>query len=247
MNRYSSYGQNNYHSLQAKLDQRMWRNLSGMVAYTFSRAIGTIGAGNGNDADNSFYSNPFNRNADRSVTSANVPQRLVLSAVYETRWEGSRSLVRELVRGWQVAGVYSAQSGFPYSPRLTADVANIGGRTQQRADYLGGGDPNLPESQRTPGRFFRTELFKVPASFTFGNAGRNTLIGDGTSNVDMSVSRIFKIGERQRIEFRSEFYNLTNHPTFAFPEFRIDSPAVGRVTRQANFGRQIQFALKYSF
>ncbi|PYV12433.1 MAG: hypothetical protein DMG07_17135 [Acidobacteria bacterium] len=247
MNRYSSYGQNNYHSLQVKLDQRLWKELSGLVAYTWARAIGTIGAGNGNDSDNSFYSNPFNRRADRSVTSANVPQRLVVSAVYETQWAGSAGLAQRLVRGWEVAGVYTAQSGFPYSARLRADVANIGGRSQQRANYLGGGDPNLPESQRTPDRYFRTELFAVPQSFTFGNAGRNTLIGDGISNIDMTVARVFRIREKQRIEFRSEFYNLTNHATFAFPDFLIDSPTVGKVTRQANFGRQIQFGLKYSF
>ena len=78
MNRYSSYGQNNYHSLQLKLDQRLWKSLSGLVAYTWAKGIGTLGAGNGNDSESSFYSNPFDRQADRSVTSANVPQRFVL-------------------------------------------------------------------------------------------------------------------------------------------------------------------------
>jgi hypothetical protein len=206
-----------------------------------------VGSDNGNTSDSSFHGNPFNRSLDRSVSSANVPQRLVLSAVYELRLGVNSLLGRALLRGWQFAGIYTAQSGFPYSPDLSADVANIGSRAEQRALYRGGGDPNLPSGQRTTAHYFRTELFTSPPAYTFGNAGKNILTSDGFSNVDLTVSRIFRFREQQSLEFRAESFNLANHPTFGMPNFYIDLPTAGTVTSQANFGRQLQFALKFGF
>ncbi|MFN0168046.1 MAG: hypothetical protein ACKV22_16600 [Bryobacteraceae bacterium] len=246
---YSSYGRNHYHSLQFQLKQNLARGFSGLLGYTWGKSTGVLNAGNGNASlPNAFYQNQYDRQADYSVTSAHVPHRVVFSGVYQVALPAESLFPRALIRDWQIAGVYTIQSGFPFSPLLAADIANIGSdRNNPRADYLGGGSPNLSRDRRNTSRFFRTDLFANPAQFTFGNAGRNILTGDTTQNVDLVISRFFPIREDHRIEFRAEAYNLANRVTLAFPNFRLGSPGFGSVTAQQNFGRQIQLALKYSF
>jgi hypothetical protein len=94
--------------------------------------------------------------------------------------------------------------------------------------------------------------WQINAPGTFGNAGRNILRGDGLKNFDLGVYRTFSITERQSIQFRSEVFNLANHPNFFFPNASAASSAFGTINRsafQSQIGaqRQIQFALKYIF
>ena len=90
-----------------------------------------------------------------------------------------------------------------------------------------------------------------------GTGGRNILIGPGTSNLDFSVFKnipIKKISESFNVQFRSEFFNILNHPNFAVPVTPdhtdiFDSNgnslgAAGKLTSTSTTGREIQFALK---
>jgi hypothetical protein len=106
------------------------------------------------------------------------------------------------------------------------------------------------------------ELWFDPCAFipqplgTFGNLGRNTLIGPGRSTVDFLVNKHFRIREGQDLEFRSEFFNLFNHVNLADPDAttrrifdtngRLVGPA-GKITQTTTPSRQIQFGLKYVF
>ena len=79
------------------------------------------------------------------------------------------------------------------------------------------GNPNLPKSERTEGRWFDTSAFSQPAQWTIGNAGRGLIWGPGQRNIDMTLSKYFSITERVRMQFRAEAYNLTNTKYFANP------------------------------
>ncbi|HJY06164.1 MAG TPA: hypothetical protein VJ323_07590, partial [Bryobacteraceae bacterium] len=96
---------------------------------------------------------------------------------------------------------------------------------------------------------FDTNAFPFPAPYTFGNAGRNVLIGPGVNVLDGSVRKEFAVTETQQVEFRAEFFNMINHPNFAQPDTFIDDGpgAAGTITSLAIPMRQIQFALKYRF
>jgi hypothetical protein len=91
-----------------------------------------------------------------------------------------------------------------------------------------------------------------PAAFvpnplgTYGNAGYNSLIGPGFVDLDANLTRLFRIGERQRFELRFESFNLLNHTNFGKPVNNISSPAFGKI-QSAGDPRLLQFALKYSF
>ena len=87
--------------------------------------------------------------------------------------------------------------------------------------------------------------YSQPAAGTFGNCGNGTLYGPGMRNLDLGLSKNFLITERYRLEFRSEFINLTNTPVFNFENGSIGSN-LGRITSTQG-ARQIQFALKFLF
>jgi hypothetical protein len=95
------------------------------------------------------------------------------------------------------------------------------------------------------------------AAFTaiqgFGNLGRNVLIGPAFNNVDFSVMKTTSLGERWRVQFRAEIFDLFNHANFGRPGTTVGTPAFGRITStrfptgESGSSRQIQFALKLMY
>ena len=88
----------------------------------------------------------------------------------------------------------------------------------------------------------------------YGNTPRNCIIGPPQKNVDFTLSKMFKLGERQSLRFRTDFFNLFNHPSFAVPAATSVSPIVGTtgggsapITSTVGTPRLIQFSLKYTF
>ena len=99
-----------------------------------------------------------------------------------------------------------------------------------------------------PGQFFYDpSAWKPVTDVRFGNSGRNSIRGPGIFNTDLSLSRIFPIKERFRLEFRFEMFNATNTPVWAIPVSSLEAPNFGAVTHTANVPRQLQFGLKLYF
>ena len=133
-------------------------------------------------------------------------------------------------------------SGAPFSISGGGDIANVGGGSQ-RAQIVG--DPN---SGFTQSRFewFNTAAFAVPANYTFGNAGRNNMVGPGQTNIDFTTFKDFALTERMKLQFRGEFFNVANHPRFGLPDSNVQDGAFG-VINSAGSPRDIQLALKLLF
>jgi hypothetical protein len=143
------------------------------------------------------------------------------------------------------------RSGRPFTPTISADIANTG-VANQRPNRIGSGKLDNP----TPEKWFDTSAFARPAQFTYGNSGANILREDRYKSLDFSLFKQFRITEGSRLQFRAEVFNLTNTPSFAIPgntpssvtSFApIDTLSAGRVTSTFSTPRQIQFALKYNF
>ncbi len=96
-------------------------------------------------------------------------------------------------------------------------------------------------------RWFDVDAFALPELFTFGNSGRNILTGPGFVNMDLGIYKNFYFGERAQLQFRTEFFNLTNTPHFGLPNRAIDLPQAGTITTLVAPPRQIQFGLKLLF
>ncbi len=165
---------------------------------------------------------------------------------------GAQGFASRLIGGWQVNGIFSLQSGYPFTPMLLNDQSNtgtslLGIAAGDRPNLVG--DPTIDSPD--PSGWFNTDAFAVPAFGSFGNAGRNILTGPGFRNVDFSLLKSTALGETLNLQFRAEFFNLFNRPNFDLPDPFVGSANFGRIfsARSGLSGdaRQIQFALKLIF
>ena len=234
-----------YNALQVTAERRA-HGLGFLASYTFSHALDE-GSG-----ENSAVSNPYNLRYDYGNADYNVPNRFVASANYQLPFKGS-GLLGPLERGWQLNAIAQFYDGTPFSVGTT-DAFGDGQST--RAILLPGfGNGSLPKNQRTPGKWFNTAAFAVPAatSFTYGNSGRNSLEGPGTKYVDFSIFKDTHLTESKVLQLRAEAFNLGNTPQFNNPNATAGTAAIGSISGAGSdltfqrTARQIQFAAKITF
>jgi hypothetical protein len=79
-----------------------------------------------------------------------------------------------------------------------------------------------------------------------GNSGRNVITAPGVFNIDATLGKSFRFGENRALQFRTEFFNLTNEVNLAAPTYLIGNPNIGRILGSAA-ARQIQFGLRLEF
>src|SRR5262245_2471709 len=251
-----------YNSLQTRLEKRFSKGLTGLVSYTWGKAltgapdhISTSGGGAGFDTGT--FKEPQDSNnlsADRGLAEFDVKHRFVASYIWElpfgkgrrfgSGWNGA---VDGLLGGWQVTGIHALQSGLGLTANLGgATVLNIGGERRARPNLVG--NPVLPESQRTVQRWFNTDAFAAfnPAPQAFGTAGIGIMRGPGVVNFDFTLAKNFNLTERRYFQFRTEIFNAFNHANFGPPNIARDSSGFGQILTAAN-ARIVQFGLKFYF
>jgi len=145
--------------------------------------------------------------------------------------------------GWQIQGITTFQSGFPLGVYVSGDIANVG--TGAQRPNLNGNPNNGPKTLQ---EFFNTAVFSPPAPGTFGNAGRNIVIGPGISEWDFSVFKSFQlpINEASKLEFRAEAFNIFNHANFTGVGSTFGTSTFGVITGAAE-PRDVQLGLKLIF
>lgn len=236
----------NYDSLQARVERRFSKGLFFLGAYTWSRSSDTA-SNNPDTAANSHAP----ESAEYGLSDFDQRQRFVFSSSYvlpfgsNQRWSSSSKAVNEIVGGWQFNSIVTFASGNPFTIATGTDRSNTG-VTYQRANYTGKGSGNLPSSQRSVTRWFDTSAFTLAPIGTFGNVGRNTVIGPGTSNFDLSLLKIIDVTERTKVEFRTEFFNAFNKAQFNLPVSDPANLAFGQIL-SVRPAREIQFGLKLTY
>lgn len=259
-----------YNALQVQLRHNVGR-LNYEVNYTWSHEIDNL--------VNVFsgWSNPFDPNQDRGSGDWDVRQNLTGSVVYNfADWKGSNGFGKALLNGWQVSTILQTRSGLPVNVQLISGFFGL----PMRPNYVAGqqltGDADWPN-----GNYNRNAFAVLPGyngewgtPENIGDVGRNALRGPGFFQWDFSAMKNFAIKENVKLQFRTDLFNILNHPNFANPDGGIctavtpatpTSPALctpnvdnfGRSSQTIadNMGtqigtgtaRQIQFALKLIF
>lgn len=237
-----------YHSAQFRAEQRFSRGLTFLASYTVGKSLddssAQFGAAGGTNRPQDFR----NLRAEKGLSNFDVRQRFTISYLYELPIGRGKKflpalspLPAKLIGGWQVGGITVFQSGQPLTPNLSIDNS-LTGALNDRPNFVG--DPQ--RGRRVPDQFFDPTAFVTAPQGTFGNAGRNILIGPGFNNFDFTASKTFAITESQRVLFRAEFFNLFNHPNFDLPNRLTNTTSFGKIFT-ARTPRQIQFALKYIY
>jgi len=242
----TSVGRGNYNALQVSSEGRTSWGLTHKLAYTYSKDINY-----GCDTYSNFcdVQNPYNITNDKGVAGYDETHIFSTSIVYEVpfgkgqKWSAGNGFLDNLIGGWQVNGILALSSGTPYdvqAPYQISNTNNISGA--ERADVVGN-----PYANTTPLNPINVAAFALPAPYTFGDMGRNSLRSDWHRNLDLSVFRSFPIHEAIKLQFRIEAFNLFNTPVFAQPDNNITDPNFGQVSSTANTERQLQAALKLYF
>jgi hypothetical protein len=235
----------NFNSLQLRLERRFSDGLTLLGAYTWSKSIddhsGQRGSGDRNVPLNH---HDFNTSM-RGLSNFDARHRLVLSYIYELPFGNGSGFGNWLINGWQLSGITTFQSGRPLTPNISSDLSRTGNTGGDRPILVG--NPVLPRGERTPDRWFNTDAFELPAGGTFGNSGRSIVTGPGINNWDFSLIKNNRFGDNRNLQFRTEIFNLANHPQFAMPNRSANSQQFGKIFETSQFSRQIQFALKILF
>jgi len=253
-----------YHGFQSSVKGNLRGGLQIVGSYAWSKSQDTASS-TGSTAANSGYVGasaavtPLMPALNWGLSEFDLRHNLTFSAVWEVpvgkEWKGVR---KKVLSGWQLGSIYRANTGNPFSVALAADRA--GSRTDTTNAALGQ-RPNLvlsPECKTltnpgNPNGYLKTQCFTFPAQYYLGNLGRNTLTKPGLSNLDFSVFKNFKAGERLNGQFRAELFNSLNHANFAAPanvvfdrQGRVPGNA-GLITSTATDARRIQFGMKLNF
>jgi hypothetical protein len=256
-NTVASVANSNYNGLQTTLTRQFSHGMGFQVNYTWAHAI--------DDASDPFRpqlgefvfpADTFDLKAEKGSSSFDVRNRLVFNYTAELpfgrgRDRLNRGILGRVLEGWSWSGIGTFQSGFPFDVFAPGDDSN-GTGALQRADY----DPNgtrvpitMPLTQTGP----NPGLFSFPAFGGPGNLGRNHFVGPAYKNFDMVIAKNTKLSERFLLEFRSEYYNVFNHPNFQPPDNLISDASFGQSTAEVgrNDGttgaRQLQFGMKLHF
>ncbi|HEX4595576.1 MAG TPA: TonB-dependent receptor, partial [Bryobacteraceae bacterium] len=254
-----------YHSLVTNLEKRFSRGFFFSAGYSWSKSI-DLGSNtfSDNEATNTSGSPyAFQPRLQRGVSDFDVTHNFVLNYSYAIPTSSSfTGLRRAALGGWELGGIFTARSGAPFSVTVQTDRARTGdSRTRstsggQRPDYSAapGCNPNAI-NPGNPNNYINIQCFAYPALGTLGNLGRNTLRGPGMQEDDFSLFKNwFLFGERVKLQFRAEAFNLLNKANFQGPKVKVFDgagnpiPNAGLLTSPTQTSeREIQFGLKLNW
>ncbi len=257
---------NKYHAFNARLEKRFSQGFNFLLNYTISKNLETNGSGDSSYSQNGSTSLPlyaFDRRRDNGPAPLDIARRFVTSYAYELpwgpgkRWLDAGGALGKIAGGWQINGITTLRGGFPTDIRTarvpqTFATFNVPDRLPGVSMYA----PNKGVDQ-----WFNPAAFRVPGTVPsntgaaiqlFGDSARHVARGPGSVNLDFSLFKNTRINERAAVQFRAEFFNLTNTPTFFLeaanrPSLSVGSDNFGKLNNSTAVGRQIQFGLKFMF
>jgi hypothetical protein len=235
-----SSGNSSYNALWVTAEKRLSRGLQFNASYTWSKSIDY----NSLSSQNTIVQNSYDLRNSRGLSDFDARHRFVISTIYALPFHGER-----LVDGWQLGGIVQAQSGNPVN--IITSISTFNGVANTLRPDVTGPITYL----NSPDRWFDTSVFVNPTSPVthFGSLGRNVVIGPTFNNTDFSVIKNTKLTEKTTIQFRTEVFDIFNHPNFGQPNRTVGSSTFGKITTtrfatgDSGSSRQIQFALKLLF
>jgi hypothetical protein len=253
-------GESSYNALETEVSHRFSQGLQFRANYTWSKNLDMNSALTGAQASNQpqmiLDRNDLRR--DWGPSALNATNQLSISARYELpfgpgkHWLQSVSgFGNKLISGWQLNGISTFLSGFPFTPLVGSSRSGDGDtripdRPNANSSFSG------PVILGKPTEWFNPNAFSLPAFGTFGNVGRGSLSGPGLADVDLSLFKETVVSDKLTTQFLVEVFNAFNRVNFGPPNTTVFSSGVpsvtaGAITTLATNPRQIQFGLKLIF
>jgi len=239
----------NYNSLQLHAEKRFHQGLYLLSNFTWARSldVGTFGPGDGNGNQFCFHCNygPSGTVRPWSWTSA---------ATWELPFGHGRAFANSLSRGadavvggWSLSGLFNFEGGQYFTPYNLSSPGILNSPIYDRPDLIG--DPNVAHPNRN--EWYNPAAYGKPAQYTFGNAGRNSLLGPGYGEVDLSLTKTFAITEGVHLALKWDAFNALNHVNLATPTCSgaafVDYVNAGKICSIVDFRRRMQIGAHLTF
>jgi hypothetical protein len=212
---------------------------------------------------------PFNFNKTYGLSKYDARQRFVFNFVWDLPVPKYSGFKGKLLDGWEISGIETLQSGFPIritsqadnelldstfnfeapgEPNIAAPFKTVNPRGTVCQSGTGPLAPGAPPCVPVSGHVFDPNLFSnsTVALGTIGSAPRSICCGPGINNTDISINKSTQLGERLRMEFRGDIFNVWNHAQFTSVDGNIGDATFGQPLRVRD-PRLVQFALKFHF
>jgi len=246
----------NYHALQVQYRRPLSKRVQALVSYSLSHSL--------DNASNDFLAGLSNTviSAANDYASSDFDVRHSFSGA--VTWElpspAHIAVLSQITKNWSLATMVVARSGFPMNARVYLGASSLANQFT-RPDLVAG-QPIWISNPETPGgRALNPDAFAVPTSDRQGSEGRNDVAGFGFTQADLSLDRLFALGDRLRLQFRADAFNALNHPNFTNPPGYIQFGALQLQSRrmlnrglgglnplfQGGGPRSLQLSLKLTF
>ena len=231
----------NYHAMSISVNQRLWRGVQFSASYTWSHALDVSSDSNNGGAP----MNPYNWLGDYGNSNWDLRQRFVVRYLWEIPFfKSAKPLVRNLLGNWQINGISTMQSGFPFNVTVGTDTANTSGGGSYRPNLVHAPSADCGRSTLS-GCIDATAFALVPTGvYAYGTAGRNLITGPHLFTTDLSLFKNFRIAERVRFELRLEAFNVTNSPEFSNPSATFGTATFGTITSTSIENRDVQIGAR---
>ncbi|RSL18170.1 carboxypeptidase family protein [Edaphobacter aggregans] len=248
-------GTTNYNAIQAKVEQRLSHGISFLFAYTHSKLIDDASSVfsttvlSSPNSSSLIAADTFRPYLERDSSNGDIPNVLSFSGIYDLPAGrghnfASTGVANALLGGWTLNTIISLQSGMPVTVTQATNNNAFAGFALQRPNIIA--QTSLPASQRTPAHFFNTSAFVTAPQFVIGNASRNPVRGPAYRDLDIALVKHTNLFAETSMEFRCEFFNITNTPAFAQPNGSFGAAAFGSITSTTTDPRVIQLAIRLS-
>jgi hypothetical protein len=251
-----------YHGLQLQFQQRLARGLQALASYTWSKSLDI----SSNSLGGTFNVRGIDPRLDRGPSDFDVRHAFSAALTYNLPTPPIGSFAKALLGGWSIDAIVTARSAFPVNVVVGGSEIGVEILGSFRPDLIPGAPFYIKDPNAGGGRRINREAFAEPPDSTIrqGTLGRNVLRGFPAQQIDFALRREFKLREAIKLQFRCEFFNLSNHPNFANPGGGLESPLFGEATQMLGRGltqlgsgltplhqvggaRSMQFALKLLF
>jgi Carboxypeptidase regulatory-like domain/TonB dependent receptor len=271
---YQANGNSHYNSGTVTLRRQSPSGLVGEIFYTFAKSMDEASGTTAADSQRSpgALLDPYDPAVDWGLADFNVKSAVGANFSYPLPFRMGSRVLGAVVNAWTLDGIATFQTGMPFTARLPSAVSGDQASVLAERPNLKPGFSQNPTHKGTsagcPGFLAGTHVggatnYFDPCSFStpvpsptvgsYGNLGRNTLIGPGVEDMDMALEKSFNPLEKVKATFRFEMFNILNHTNFGLPNTTAlaaggaASPSAGQITYTTTTSRQLQLALRLSF
>ena len=233
-----STASSDYNALDVTVARHFLRGIDVRGAYTLGKSMDNTSSFLASNGDDNTPQDSRNLAAEWGPSNFDVRNRFVVTGILNTPDSAPAWL-----RHWQASAMFTAESGRPFTPRVSFDNSNTGN--------VGGGTfaydrPNVVPAG-TPGAVsYNGTYFAIAPQYTFGNAGRNSLAGPGYATLDAMINRRISAGGRRVVNLRLEIFNALNRKNLQLPDSFVDHVTFGQ-SLSAYSSRQLQVVARFAF